>query len=301
MGRLQDLFGRVARRPQPTAFVLGGGGNLGATQVGMLKALTERGVVADVVIGCSVGAINGAAYAGDPTVAGVLELERVWRSIQSRDLAPANRLPVPVQLVRRGISLHSNEGLRLLIERFVGAETFDELQLPLHCLATSLDHGEERWFTEGPLVEALLASSAIPAVYPPVEIDGERFIDGAAIADVPVRRAGEIGAGRIYVLPTGNLDRPRIQPRRPLDVAIEASWIARAAWYRQTLVALPKGIDVVVLPAGETPVLRYYDFSRTGELIDRAHDLSSRFLDGAAVVEEPEEPEPTVEDSELLA
>ena len=301
MGLLQDLFRRSDRPPPLTAFVLGGGGNLGATQVGMLKALLERNILPDVIVGCSVGAINGAALAGDPTLAGVNELERIWRGVQAKDLAPPTRLPVALLLVRRGISLHTNDGLRRLIEQFVGAETFEELQIPLHCLATSLERGEERWFTEGPLVGPLLASSAIPAVYPPVEIDGERLIDGAAIADVPVQRAVDLGAGRIYVLPTGNLDRPRIDPRRPLDVAIEASWIARASWYRQTLAAVSRAVEVTVLPHGETPVLRYYDFSRTGELIDAAYEASSSYLDGGPALDRTEEPEPAVEETELLA
>ena len=128
MPTLRELARRdgVRRRPR-TAFVLSGGGNLGAIQVGMLKALAEREIVPDVVLGCSVGALNGAGYALAPDLDGVARLEQHWRDNTSHELMPSSRIPSAVQLLRKGASLHSNEGLRRGIERLLGTgRSFDE-------------------------------------------------------------------------------------------------------------------------------------------------------------------------------
>ncbi|MEJ7585425.1 MAG: patatin-like phospholipase family protein [Acidimicrobiales bacterium] len=116
--------------PGPVAFVLSGGGNMGALQVGMLRALLERDIVPDIVVGCSVGALNGAALAEDPTLAMVDRLEEVWLSLDSRDLVPGGLLPTIVHLDRRGVSMHGNEAFRDMIARMISAETFEALTVP---------------------------------------------------------------------------------------------------------------------------------------------------------------------------
>ena len=289
------------RRRGPTAFVLSGGGNLGAIQAGQLKALVERDILPDLVVGCSVGAINGAALARDPTVEGVAALDRLWRRLDGRTIAPPFRLPLPVQLARRGrASLHPNDGVYRIVRDALGDARFEQLRVPFQCVATSLDRGLPRWFSSGSLTEPLVASAAIPGVFPPVEIDGERYIDGAVVFDVPLQRALDLGARRLIVLYTGNLDRPHPPPRRPLDVALEASWIARANWYRLSLEAVSAQADVTVLPLGETPVLRYDDFSHTPQLIDDAYALTAAYLDGRPMTAPPP-PEERVEEGEMLA
>jgi NTE family protein len=295
---LRDLLRRVRRAP--TAFVLSGGGNLGAIQVGQLKALVERGIVPDLVVGCSVGAINGAALARDPTVEGMAALERVWRSLDGRVIAPPFRLPLPVQLARRGrAALHPNDGVYRIVRDTLGDARFEQLRIPFQCVATSLDRRAPRWFSSGSLSDPLVASAAIPGVFPPVVIDGERLIDGAVVFDVPLQRAVDLGARHLFVLYTGNLDRPHPPARRPLDVALEASWIARANWYRLTLEAVSSTADVTVLPLGDTPVLRYDDFSHTPQLIDDAYALTAAFLDGRPMTAPPP-PEEAVEEGQLL-
>src|SRR5918992_1409018 len=123
MGRLARLMGRQGGR-RPTIFVLGGGGNLGALQVGMLEALVERAILPDLIVGCSVGALNGAALALDPTPAGIEKLKEQWLSLDGRQLCPPLRLPLPLQLVRRGASLHGSDGLRRMIEQFLDGRSF---------------------------------------------------------------------------------------------------------------------------------------------------------------------------------
>jgi NTE family protein len=278
------------------AFVLSGGGNLGALQVGMLRALADREIRPDLVVGCSVGALNGAAYAADPTPAGVARLEALWRGLEGDEIMPTGWLPTSVQLARKGASLHDNEGLKATIDRILFRETFGELEVPFQCVATSIQPVGERWFATGALKPAILASAALPAVFPVVEIDGVPYFDGAVVNDVPVSRAVELGARTIYVLHVGNLDRPWIEPKRPIDVAIQAYWIARKHRLSRDLAALPPHVDLVMLPRGEPTEPRFDDFSRTEELINLAYGATAAHLDALAGADEVESPAMPVED-----
>ena len=260
------------------AFVLSGGGNLGALQVGMLKALAEADIVPDVVLGCSVGALNGAAYCIDPSQEGVDRLERVWAGAGSDELMPSSRIPSTLQMIRKGESLHSAEGLRATIERFLaGRQTFEELALPFQCVATDVDAALERWFDSGPLAAAVQASAALPSVFPMVTIDEHRYVDGGVVDNVPIGRAVALGAKRIYVLQVGPHGRPDHRIRRPFDAFLLAYWIARNNRFARDLEHLPEGGDAIVFPA-DRPDIRYDDFSRTGELIERGYTSATEYL-----------------------
>jgi NTE family protein len=271
---------RQKRKPGPVAFVLSGGGNLGALQIGMLRALAERDVSPDLVVGCSVGAINGAALAEDPTLAGVARLERLWGELVGKDLMPRNVLPRAVALARRGEAIHDNDGLRRALESQLRARTFEELAVPFQCVATDVDGVREVWFSSGPLIDPILASAALPAVYPAVAIDGVRYLDGAIVNDVPMGRAVELGARTVYILQVGAFSRPRREPRRPLDVAVQSYWIARHHRFKRELAAMPVDVDVHLLPTGQTPTMRYDDFTRSAELVTLAYEASSDYLAG---------------------
>jgi NTE family protein len=227
-----------------------------------------------------VGAINGAGLAEDPTLAGALRLERLWRALDGKELMPAGWLPNTVAIARRGEAIHENQGLRRHLEQSLTARTFEELAVPFQCVATDLVGVREVWFRSGPLIEPILASAALPAVYPAVEIDGVRYLDGGVVDDVPMSRAVELGARTLYVLQVGLFSRPRPEPKRPLDVAVQAYWIARHHRFKRELAAMPPGIDVHLLPTGQTPYMRYNDFTRTSELISLAYEASSAYLAG---------------------
>lgn len=264
--------------PRPVAFVLSSGANLGAVQVGMLRALVERGIRPDLVVGCSIGAINGAALAEDPNMAGIDRLEHVWTTTDTRVLMPRPWLPQPVALIRRGEAMHSRAGLHRLLDRALTAADFADLATPLHCVATDVYAGGEAWFHEGPLLEPLLASAAIPAMFPSVIIDGRRYIDGAVVNDVPIRRAVELGARTLYVLEVGPLTRAWSESTRPLGTAIEAYWIARRHRFQRELDALPPGVTVHLMPHGDPPRLRVTDFTHTAALMASAYAASSAYL-----------------------
>jgi NTE family protein len=271
---------RQKRKPGPTAFVLSGGGNLGALQIGMLRALAEHGITPDVIVGCSVGAINGAALAEDPSPDRVARLERLWGEFDGKDLMPRSIMPRAVALTRRGEAIHENDGLRRALEAQMEARTFEELAVPFQCVATDVIGVREVWFSSGPLIDPILASAALPAVYPAVTIDGVRYLDGAIVNDVPMGRAVELGAHTVYILQVGAFSRPRAEPRRPLDVAVQSYWLARHHRFKRELAAMPADVDVHLLPTGQTPTMRYDDFTRSAELIRLAYEASSDYLAG---------------------
>ena len=276
MSRIRDL---LRRKPRRTAFVLSGGGNLGALQVGMLRVLIERRIKPDLVLGCSVGALNGAAIAADPALSMVGRLQEVWQGLGTQDLMPAGLLPTTVQLARKGVAIHDNAALRAVIEEVLPLRHFEDLVVPFQCVAAEVAEGTETWFRSGPIVDPILASAAIPAVYPPVEIDGVCYLDGAIVNDVPVARAVELGADRIFVLHVGSWDRPRREPKRPIDMAMYAYWLARRSRFQRDLAAIPSDIEVLVLPPGATPTIRYNDFGHSDAMIAAAYQASSEFLD----------------------
>lgn len=286
MATLRELARRDGARRRPrTAFVLSGGGNLGAIQVGMLKALAEHEIVPDVVLGCSVGALNGAGYAAEPSEVGVRRLEQHWERSTSHTLMPSSRIPSAVQLLRKGFSLHSPDGLRSSLEALLGpSASFEDLQLPFQCVAAEVEAAVERWFDEGDLIQAILASAALPAVYPPVVIDGVRYVDGGVIDNVPIARAVELGCRTIYVLHVGPHGRPDAEIRRPLDGALLAYWIARNSRFARDLASLPPRVEAIVLPPGQRPDIKYDDFSQTGELVAQGYENSSRFLEERAAL-----------------
>ncbi len=270
-----------SRRSSRTAFVLGGGGNLGAIQVGMLRALLDAGITADVVVGCSAGALNGAAFCAQPNAAGVRRLTDTWLGLADRPggLMPSSRMPSPVQIIRKGESLHPNDDLRSSIEQFMGGiSTFEELVIPFQCVATDIEATSEAWFDSGDLVEPMLASAALPAVFPSVMIGGRAYLDGGVVNNVPISRAIELGADRIVVCHVGLHGRPHKDIRRPIEAALLGYWIARNSRFGRDLAVVPDGVEVIVLPPGNRPTLRYDDFNQSAELIEQGYVRASEHL-----------------------
>ncbi len=270
------------------AFVLGGGGGpLGAHEVGMLGALIDAGIQPDLVLGTSVGAINGVAVAADPTVAGVERLRQMWTAIDRSDVFGGSVLGRVATLARTRTHLHGNESLHALLTDALPVSRIEELVVPFQCVAACIERAAEHWFAAGPVVDAVLASSAVPGLLPPVEIGGEHFIDGGIVNSIPVRRAIELGATQVFVLHVGRLDRPLEPPRWPWEVALVAFEIARRHRFIGDLAALPDDVDVHVLPTGQQHPPRYTDLSQfryrdtahVHERIARADEASARYLE----------------------
>ena len=268
--------------------MLGGGGHNGAYEVGMLRALFEHGIKPNVVVGTSVGAMNGAAIAASPTLETVERLRNVWLTLNEDQIFGGSILAGAANLVRTRTSLHSNRALRTMIEQLLPVTTFEELKVPFHCVAASIERAAEHWFHEGPLVDAILATSAVPGVLPPVEIGGEHFVDGGIVNSIPISRAVDLGAKEIYVLQVGRVEAPLAPPKTPVQVALVAFEIARRHRFARDLATLPKGVVAHVLPSGEPqrPSLRqlnYRDFRAVAGRIARAHRAAGEYLSALPV------------------
>jgi NTE family protein len=279
-----DRFARRRRQPPHagppvTAFVLAGGGSRGAVQVGMLAELVDRGIRADRVYGASVGAVNGGAYAGDPTPAGMAHLERIWRSLSGDTIFPKRRAEGPWTFFQQREAVHANSGLRALLEEGLRFELLEDARVPFEVVATSLTDGRERWLTQGPAIEAVLASAAIPAIFPPVKIEGDLLIDGGVVDNVPISRAIDAGATRVYVLLCGPLHYTPRQARRPVEAVLTGFFVAVHARFARELTMVPPDIEVVVFSGGGDPAAAYRDFSATGDLIAAGRREVARVLD----------------------
>lgn len=269
-----------------TAFVLGGGGILGAVEVGMLRALLERDIRPDLVVGTSIGAFNGALVAQQPELPVVDRLTELWQSVGSaREAGYGDR---PLRSVRRavktGTHLWSARPLRERLEAELGTVTFEELPVRLEVCAASIERSAEHWFTTGRVSDAVLASAAVPGLLPPAKVNGEHFLDGGIVNSIPLGRAVQQGATRVFVLQVGRLDRPLTPPRRPWDVARVSFEIARRHRFVSELAALPEGVECHVLPARGTSArddtLRGgLDYSTVPPRIQATYEATRDYLD----------------------
>ena len=274
----------------PTAFVLGGGGLLGSCEVGMLRALAEAGVRPDLVVGTSIGAINGAVVAADPGGAAA-RLARMWQGDELRLAFSEKVWSRVIRLLRSGTHLHSLEPLRRLLADALPGPGFADLELPFQCVAASIENASARWFSSGPVVPAILASCAVPGLLPPVEIGGAHYFDGGLVDSIPVGRAVALGASTVYVLHVGRIESPLQVPRRPWEVGLVAFEIARRHRFHEEMSSLPHGVRVHVLPTGGErlppgrPQFRYRDRTRVQLSIERAYTASAGYL--AALARKP--------------
>jgi NTE family protein len=258
------------------AFALQGGGSLSASEVGMLRALTENGIVPDLVIGSSAGALNAVAFAASPTAAGIDQLDAMWQSLRRRHVAPLSARALLAAAAGRSGGLVSNAPLRHFIQARLPLGTLTETAIPAHVVATDLQSGEPVVLSSGDAVSALLASSAFPGLYPPVTIGGRQLIDGGVAADVPVLQAEALGATITYVLPAAIDEAPRPRTSTPLFMAYRAlGQILDGIARRDTAAARGR---VLTLPVVTSHAASPVDFRDTPRLIAAGYDAATRWL-----------------------
>jgi NTE family protein len=278
----------MGTHPSPIAFVLSGGASLGAVQVGMVQALYERGVVPDMIVGTSAGAINGAFLASrPPTTQTVAELAASWRGLRRGRVFPLR--PISGLLGFLGTSDHlvPDSGLRELVAEQLAHERLEESPIPLHVVAVDVITGEELLLSEGPAIDAVLASSAIPGVLPPVAWGDRRLMDGGVANNTPISHAVRLGAREIYVLPTGHACALERAPKSALGMTLNALSLLT----QSRLVAdieLHRGeVKLVVLPPPCPLSIQPIDFSKADSLIRRAHDDARAFFAGGGTDQPP--------------
>lgn len=237
-----------------TAFVLGGGGVLGAVEVGMLRALLERGIKPDLVLGTSVGALNGAMVARQPDLDVIDRMTELWRgaSASSRDVYRDRPLRTVRRAVSTGTHIYSAKPLKQRLADEFGDTTFEDLPVRFQVCAASIERAAEHWFDSGPVVDAVIASAAVPGLLPPAKVGDEHFLDGGIVNSIPLGRAVQLGATRVFVLQVGRIDRPLTVPKRPWDVARVSFEIARRHRFQRELAELADGVECHVLPARGT-------------------------------------------------
>jgi NTE family protein len=265
------------------AFVLGGGGVLGAHEVGMLRALLEREIAPDMIIGTSIGAINGCMIAADPSLAQVERLRELWTTL-GRDAVFGGSVTSWIKtLTRSRTHVVDNQRLRRLLTDALTVERIEDLAVSFECVAASIERSNAHHFNSGPIVEAVLASSAVPGLLPPVAIDGEHYLDGGLVASIPLDRAIARGADRIFVLQVGRVEEPLSVPTSPWEVALVAFEISRRHRFVEALATVPDDVEVHVLPTGDPKAfndLRQYREATddVGRRIAQSYDASTAYL-----------------------
>ena len=255
-----------------TAFVFSGGASLGALQVGMLQALYERGIAPDLLVATSVGALNAAFVASRPqTVATARELGRVWRNLQREDIFPVSMGALVGGLCGRRNHLVPDRGLRQLVRRHL---EFDELAgaaIPLHLVAFNLIERRELLLSEGLAVDAVVAAASVPGVFPPVELADRLLIDGGVVNNTPISHAVELGAERIFVLPTrdpGSLTAPA--PQTALDTAMYGYGLLIEDRLETDIARYSRDVELVVLPPANPAGVQPTSFEHSARLINQA-------------------------------
>ncbi len=255
----------------------------------MLRALDEAGIQPDFIVGTSIGAFNGSVVAAHPGSGAVQRLTDLWTEITGAKLFASGLGQRMKNLAFMWPAIHSTAELRVMLEGVHGPGTrIEDLPIPFQCVAASIENAAEHWFTEGPLVDALLASSAIPVLLEPVEIDGEHFYDGGLVNSIPIDRAIELGATTIYALQVGRIEVPLRPPRRLHEAALLSFEIARRHRFRTSMGRLPPDVGLHVLPSGnpleftDRRQLKWRETGSTGELIEAAYRASLAYLDGSA-------------------
>jgi NTE family protein len=270
--------------------VLSGGGSLGAVQIGALRALLEAGIKPDLFVGCSVGALNAAALAIDPSIARLNELEQIWRSLDRKDVFGGNRRMLATHLVRRDDHLYEPDALRELIRRTVPIADLSETAVPCHVVTTDLHTGSACWWTTGDPLTILTASACLPAVFPPVPLGGSVHVDGGVTCPVPTHRALDLGAVRTWVLDVtgGSLGR-RDDRMTALDVLLLSFAITRSQLDPHS--DDRPGQHIARMPRLDLDRHELRDFSQTPMLLDKGYTAMQELLAAElAVVPAPRRP-----------
>jgi NTE family protein len=260
-------------------FVLSGGANLGSLHVGMLKALLEAGIKPDVVVGTSIGAVNAAHLAYDPSLEQLERLEQSWCTVRARDIFPLSPLRNAPALFRKGAFFSPHRWRNFLTER-LPYQNFEETAVPLRITATDYEEGRSVVFDSGSVVDAVMASTSLPAIFPPHEIDGRCYLDGAISEQLPLKVALEAGAHTVYVMAV-SVPGPPLERRSPLTILRHSLTILLFPRIRLDALDMPgeqPKLRIVQVPSVSTQV-SLWDMSRHEDLIATAYESTKEFLE----------------------
>lgn len=265
-----------------TAFVFSGGASLGSIEVGALKALVERGIKPDIVLGTSVGSLNGAMFAYEPTLDQVKNIEKIWRNIKVWDVFTPSPLTPVINITTAGQHMISPKNLRKLIAEKLPFERFNETKVPLYIIGTDIKTGEEIVFDKGLVKEALMSSAAIPGVFPVQHMDNNAIVDGGLINNAPISTAVRLGAEKIIIFPIG-VPSAEQEPKNLMEMLIH-SFIYLLNRQLTTDIYLYKDkAELIIVPPPNPINVGPHDFSKSAQLIDSAYNRASKWLDEEGV------------------
>ncbi len=242
--------------PRPLAYVLPGGGALAAYQVGVLDALTAAGLRPDRLIGVSAGAMNAALFAWSSDDEGVRRLTRIWAGVKRRDLLRVHPGRLALALAGKRASFLDNRHGIAFLQKHLGARLIEHAPIPLAIIATDLATGRPFILESGDVVFAIVASSAFPGVFPPIELDGHTLIDGGVVADVPLDVAVDLGMASVVVIAVPPL-APAPVPQHPVAVVLRSSTWGVEAHARTVVARPPDGLQVVEIPTQPSSVTTF--------------------------------------------
>jgi NTE family protein len=230
-----------------------------------------------MVVGSSVGALNGAYYAGDPTLKGVLQLENIWRGLQRRDVFPVTWRTLLGFIWRRDF-LITHDGVRTLIDNHLPYRNLEDAKLPVHIVATDIITGNSVVLSEGSASQAIIASTAIPGAFAPVPYKDLYLSDGAISSNTPIKIAVAKGARRLIIMPTGYACSTHAPPVGAVANVLHALTLLIARQLVSELEDLDPAIEYYVVPPLCPLVGSPYDFSRTADHIERAIKTTDAWL-----------------------
>ena len=280
---LRDTMRWHRRRPDDSAFgsprvafVLSGGGSLGAMQCGQLLAVLEAGITPDLVIGVSAGALNGAAIAHEPTVDGAQQLAAIWRGLRRDDVFRGSRHERAWHVVRRHSHLYRSDGLVDLVTRFLPLDDLGQLSTMFEAGTVNIDDARFEFHSTGDPRSVLVASASLPGVFEPVMIDGRRHVDGGIAINLPIQRAHDLGATLILAFDC----RAGTRHQLPIDLSALGVLTSSIVVAREILTPSHDHPNVVRLPAPDTHGIDVFDFSQSERLATEGRELVAEFLVG---------------------
>ncbi len=273
----------LSQWPRPLCFVFSGGASYGAAQVGMVRALVESDIAPDMVVGSSVGALNGMLLAHDPTTAAD-RMSDIWSSMSKRGVfGNGGRIRSVVNATRNGLRKNSvafcnSDSLHELIVKHTPVERLEDLPIPTGVVVTDALVGAPKVLARGSAVTTLLASAAIPGVFPPVKLDGCFYMDGGVTANVPIRQAISFGARSLIVLNANPSAMSGTLPNSVMDAIVHASMIMLRNQRADTTDELAARYPILHIPQVTPSTHNSFDFDHSAELLGVSYVSTKEFL-----------------------
>lgn len=276
-----QIANRKLRRPQKIGLALGGGGAKGLAHVGVIKVLKYAGIPIDYIAGTSMGAIVGGWYAATEDIE---FLEEFFLKLKTRDIFPLGEI-----LRKKDGALFRGDSVLRLLEKNFGSRKIEDCKIPFAAVATDVKNGDEVVLNKGKLADALRASSALPAVFSPVEIGGLVLFDGGLANPVPADVVRKMGAD--YVIAVDVSSRWITSPEEAVSAKsiFEAMSAALSVIEYQLAKSVLEEADIVLRP----PVLSFswLDFGCAADIIRIGREEAKAHLKeirkGAGIPEPP--------------